>query len=126
MDQNMRELGRPIREAVPGETHGDDEMKDVDSFIQPIQNLLNEYCWGTVWGREGAPRKVYNMINFAKIIVMKRPQWIRAHLCVALNSGVTREEIREILVQVAVYHGMPAAVDSFRIARELFAELDEV
>jgi 4-carboxymuconolactone decarboxylase len=86
--------------------------------------MLNEYCWGTVWGREELPRKTRSMLNIAMIAILNRQHEFRVHLKGALTNGVSRDEIREILMQVAIYGGMPAAVDSFRIAREVFAEID--
>jgi 4-carboxymuconolactone decarboxylase len=125
MDQKTHDKGLEIRKAVLGETYVNNALKNVDSFNQPFQELLNEYCWGAVWGREELPRKTRSMLNLAMISILNRPHELRAHLKGALTNGVTREEIREILMQVAIYAGMPAAVDSFRIARELFAELDK-
>jgi 4-carboxymuconolactone decarboxylase len=125
MDQKMHDKGLSVRKAVLGETYVNNTMKNVDSFNQPFQDLLNEYCWGAVWGREELPRKSRSMINIAMISILNRPHELRAHLRGALNNGVTREEIREILMQVAIYGGMPAAVDSFRITREFFAEMDK-
>ena len=78
-----------------------------------------------MWGRDELPRKTRSMLNIAMISILNRPHELRAHLRGALNNGVTREEIREILMQVAIYAGMPAAVDSFRIAREFFGEIDK-
>lgn len=124
MDQKLRDMDRPTRNAVQGEAHADDATKDGDSFIRPLEELLNEYCWGTVWGREESPRKARNMISIAMTSVMNRPQELRGHLLVGLNNGITRDKMREILVQVALYHGTPSAFDSIRIAREVFAELD--
>jgi 4-carboxymuconolactone decarboxylase len=114
-----------VRKAVLGEAYVNHALKSVDSFNKPFQDLLNEYCWGAVWGREELPRKTRSMLNIAMISILNRPHELRAHLKGALTNGVTRDEIREILMQVAIYGGMPAAVDSFRIARELFAELDK-
>jgi 4-carboxymuconolactone decarboxylase len=125
MDQKMHDKGLEIRKAVLGETYVTNALKNVDDFNRPFQEMLNEYCWGTVWGREELPRKTRSMLNIAMISILNRPHELRAHLKGALTNGVTREEIREILMQVAIYAGMPAAVDSFRIARELFAELDK-
>jgi len=121
----MHDKGLEIRKAVLGEAYVNNALKNVDDFNQPFQELLNEYCWGTVWGREELPRKTRSMLNIAMISILNRPHELRAHLKGALTNGVTREEIREILMQVAIYGGMPAAVDSFRIAREVFAELDK-
>jgi 4-carboxymuconolactone decarboxylase len=125
MDQKMHYKGLEIRKSVLGEAYVSNALKSVDDFNRPFQEMLNEYCWGTVWGREELPRKTRSMLNIAMISILNRPHELRAHLKGALTNGVTREEIREILMQVAIYAGMPAAVDSFRIARELFAELDK-
>ena len=125
MDQKMYDKGLGVRKAVLGEAYVTNALKNVDSFNQPLQDLLNEYCWGSVWGREELPRKTRSMLNIAMISILNRPHELRAHLRGALNNGVTRDEIREILLQVAVYAGVPAAVDSFRTAREFFAELDK-
>jgi 4-carboxymuconolactone decarboxylase len=125
MDQKMHDKGLEIRKAVLGEAYVNNALKNVDSFNQPLQDLLNEYCWGALWGREGLPRKTRSMLNLAMLSVLNRPHELRAHLRGALNNGVTRDEIREVLLQVAIYAGVPAAVDSFRTAREFFAELDK-
>jgi len=125
MDQKMHDKGLAVRKAVLGEAYVNNALKNVDDFNKPFQDLLNEYCWGSVWGRDELPRKTRSMLNIAMISILNRPHELRAHLKGALTNGVTREEIREILMQVAIYAGMPAAVDSFRIARELFAELDK-
>jgi 4-carboxymuconolactone decarboxylase len=124
MDKKMHDKGLEVRKAVLGEAYVNNALKSVDDFNRPFQEMLNEYCWGTVWGREELPRKTRSMLNIAMIAILNRQHEFRAHLKGALTNGVTREEIREILMQVAIYGGMPAAVDSFRIAREVFAELD--
>ena len=124
MDQKTHDKGLDIRKAVLGEAYVSNALKNVDDFNRPFQALLNEYCWGTVWGREELPRKTRSMLNIAMISILNRPHELRAHLKGALTNGVSRDEIREILMQVAIYAGMPAAVDSFRIARELLAEID--
>jgi 4-carboxymuconolactone decarboxylase len=125
MDQKMHDKGLSVRKAVLGEAYVDNALKNVDEFNKPFQDLLNEYCWGAVWGRDELPRKTRSMLNIAMISILNRPHELRAHLRGALNNGVTREEIREILMQVAIYGGMPAAVDSFRVTREFFAEFDK-
>ena len=125
MDKAMHDKGLAVRRAVLGDAYVDNAMKSVDAFNQPMQDLLNEYCWGSVWGRDELPRKTRSMLNIAMISILNRPHELRAHLRGALTNGVTRDEIREILMQVAIYGGMPAAVDSFRIAREFFAEVDK-
>jgi len=125
MDKKTQDKGLEIRKAVLGEAYVSNALKNVDDFNQPFQELLNEYCWGTIWGREELPRKTRSMLNIAMISILNRQHELRAHLKGALTNGVTREEIREILMQVAIYAGVPAAVDSFRIAREVFAEIDK-
>jgi 4-carboxymuconolactone decarboxylase len=124
MDKKMHDKGLEVRKAVLGEAYVNNALKNVDDFNRPFQEMLNEYCWGTVWGREELPRKTRSMLNIAMIAILNRQHEVRAHLKGALTNGVTREEIREILMQVAIYGGMPAAVDSFRIAREVFSEID--
>ncbi|RQH11306.1 carboxymuconolactone decarboxylase family protein [Bradyrhizobium sp. RP6] len=124
MDKKMHDKGLEVRKAVLGEAYVNNALKNVDDFNRPFQEMLNEYCWGTVWGREELPRKTRSMLNIAMIAILNRQHEFRAHLKGALTNGVTREEIREILMQVAIYGGMPAAVDSFRIAREVFADID--
>ena len=125
MDQKMHDKGLAVRKAVLGEAYVNNALKNVDEFNKPFQELLNEYCWGAVWGREELPRKTRSMINIAMISILNRPHELRAHFRGALNNGVTRDEIREILMQVAIYGGMPAAVDSFRVSREFFTEIDK-
>ena len=125
MDQKTHDKGLEIRKEVLGEAYVSNALKNVDSFNQPFQELLNEYCWGSVWGREELPRKTRSMLNIAMISILNRPHELRTHIKGALTNGVTKDEIREILMQVAIYAGMPAAVDSFRLAREVFAEIDK-
>ena len=125
MDKKMHDKGLEVRKAVLGEAYVNNALKNVDDFNRPFQEMLNEYCWGTVWGREELPRKTRSMLNIAMIAILNRQHEFRAHLKGALTNGVSRDEIREILMQVAIYGGMPAAVDSFRIAREFFAEMDK-
>ena len=117
--------GRRIRGQVLGEEYVAKALADADEFSAPLQDLVTEYCWGAVWGREELALKTRSMLNLAMIAVLNRPHELRTHIRGALNNGVTREEIREVFLQVAVYAGMPAAVDSFRIAREVFAQLDD-
>ena len=122
MDQKMWDKGLGIRKAVLGEAYVANAMKNVDSFNAPFQDLLNEYCWGTVWGREELPRKTRSMLNIAMISILNRPHELKAHIKGALTNGVSKKEICEVFLQVAIYAGVPCAVDSFRIAREVFAQ----
>ena len=124
MADNTFDKGLEIRTAVLGAEYVNRALADADSFTKPFQDLVTEYCWGAVWGREELPRKTRSMLTLAMIAVLNRPRELRTHIRAALANGVTRDEIREIFMQVAIYAGIPAAVDSFRIAREVFAELD--
>jgi 4-carboxymuconolactone decarboxylase len=89
-----------------------------------MQDLTTEYCWGYVWGREGLDKKTRSLLTLAMISALNRPHELRLHVAGALRNGVTREEIREVFMQVAIYCGVPAGVDSFRAAREVFAQID--
>ncbi len=124
MDQATYDKGRQIRAAVLGEEYVANAERSADEFSKPLQDLLTEYCWGAVWGRDELPLKTRSMLNLAMISVLNRPHELKTHVRGALTNGVTREEIREVLLQVAIYAGAPAAVDGFRIAREVFAELE--
>ena len=125
MDKAIYDKGLAVRRAVLGDEYVNAALKSVDDFNQPLQDMLNEYCWGAVWGREGLPRKTRSMLNLAMISVLNRPHELRAHIRGALRNGVSRAEISEIFLQVMIYGGAPAGVDSFRTAREVFAELDK-
>lgn len=125
MDRETYQRGLEVRSAVLGAEYVKKALAEADDFTKPLQDFVTEYCWGAVWGREELPRKTRSMLNLAMIAVLNRPNELRTHLKGALTNGVSREEIREVFLQVAIYAGMPAAVDSFRIAREVFAELEE-
>jgi 4-carboxymuconolactone decarboxylase len=122
MDKKTYDRGLEIRKAVLGTDYVDNALKTADAFSQPMQDLVTEYCWGAVWGREGLPRKTRSMLNLAMLSILNRPHELKAHLRGALTNGVSKAEITEIFLQVAIYNGVPAAVDSFRIAREVFAQ----
>ncbi|MGE3144959.1 MAG: carboxymuconolactone decarboxylase family protein [Pseudorhodoplanes sp.] len=124
MDKAMYERGLAIRTAVLGKDYVDAAIKGADDFNKPMQDLVTEYCWGAVWGREGLPRKTRSMLNLAMISILNRPHELRAHIRGALTNGVTKAEIAEVFLQVAIYAGVPAAIDSFRLAREVFKEMD--
>lgn len=124
MDPQTYERGRQIRTTVLGADYVQRAAANADDFSQPLQDLVTEYCWGAVWGRDGLPLKTRSMLNLAMIAVLNRPQELATHIRGALNNGVTRDEIREIFLQVGVYAGIPAAVDSFRVAKTAFAELE--
>ena len=125
MDKERYDRGLEIRMAVLGAEYVEKSLKSADDFNRPMQELSTEYCWGAVWGREGLTRKERSLINLAMISALNRPNELKIHVQGAIRNGVTREEIREVLLQVAIYCGVPAGMDSFRIAREALAALDE-
>ena len=124
MDKAMYEKGLAVRRAVMGDKFVDAALNSADDFSKPSQDLVTEYCWGAVWGREGLARRDRSMINLAMISILNRPTELKGHIRGALTNGLTREEICEVLLQVMVYAGAPAGMDSFRIAKEVFKELD--
>jgi 4-carboxymuconolactone decarboxylase len=124
MDKAMFDKGMEIRRAVLGDSYVDRAVASMNEFNQPLQELVTQYCWGEVWGRDGISKRDRSMINLAMISILNRPHELKAHLRGALTNGLTKAEIREVLLQVAIYAGVPAAVDSFRIANETFAEID--
>jgi 4-carboxymuconolactone decarboxylase len=124
MSKEVLERGLEIRKAVLGREYVENSYNSADDFNRPLQELVTEYCWGAVWGREELPRKTRSMLNLAMLSALNRPHELKMHIKGALTNGVTREEIREIFLQVGIYCGMPAAIDAFRTAREVLAEID--
>jgi len=124
MDQATYERGLQIRSDVLGKDYVENAIRNADDFNRPLQELVTEYCWGAVWGRQGLDRRTRSFLNLAMLSALNRPHELKMHLKGALNNGLTREEICEVFLQVAIYCGVPAAVDSFRTAREVFAEID--
>ena len=118
------EEGLAVRREVLGEAYVDRSLAMADDFNRPIQELSTEYCWGAVWSRPGLSRRDRSLLNVGMISALNRPHELKLHVKAALTNGLSREEIREALLQVAVYCGMPAGLDSTRIAREAFAEVD--
>jgi 4-carboxymuconolactone decarboxylase len=123
MDKAMFEKGLSIRREVLGADFVDKAIASADDFNRPLQELVTQYCWGEVWGRPGLDRKTRSIINLAMLSALNRPHEVKMHVKGALNNGLTKDDIKEVFLQVAIYCGVPAAVDSFRIAREVFQEL---
>jgi 4-carboxymuconolactone decarboxylase len=122
MTNEVFERGLEIRKSILGAEFVENSFKTADDFNLPMQELTTEYCWGAIWGRDGLPRKTRSLLNLAMISALNRPHELKMHLKGALKNGVSKDEIREVFLQVAVYCGIPAGVDAFRIAREVFAE----
>jgi len=119
---DLFEKGLEVRRAVLGKEYVDKSISDADDFTQPLQELVTEYCWGSIWTRPGLPRKTRSLINLAMLTALNRPHEVKLHLRGALNNGCSKEEIMEVFLQTAIYCGVPAAVDSFRTAKEFFQE----
>ena len=119
----MYEKGLAIRRDVLGKEFVDHAISSADDFNRPLQELVTQYCWGEIWGRPGLDRKTRSLLNLAMLSALNRPHEIKMHVRGALKNGVTKEEIKEVFLQVAIYCGVPAAVDSFRVAREVFKEI---
>ena len=124
MGQDRFDKGLALRKQVLGADYVEKSMASADDFSRPMQELSTEYCWCYVWTRPGLQLRERSLINLSMISALNRPHELKLHVKAALNNGLTREEIREVLLQVAVYCGVPAGIDSTRIAREAFAELD--
>lgn len=123
MNNELFETGLKTRRDVLGDAYVDASIKSADEFSLPMQELVSQYCWGDVWNRPGLDRKTRSILNLAMLTALNRPHELRLHIRGAINNGVTKDEIREIFLQAAVYCGVPAGVDSFRNAREVFKEM---
>jgi len=124
MASELFEKGLVVRKEVLGKEYVEKSIKGADDFAMAMQEYATEACWGMIWTRPGLPRKTRSLINIAMITALNRPHELKLHVKAAFNNGVTKDEIKEVLLQAACYAGVPAGVDSFRIAREAFAEMD--
>jgi len=117
-ESQMFKLGFENRKAVLGAEHVEKSWAAADDFNRPMQELVTEYCWGAVWGRDDLPRKTRSLLNIAMLTALNRPHELKVHVAGTLRNGGTVEEIRGVLLQAAIYCGVPAALDSFRVASE--------
>ena len=122
--QDRFEAGMAIRKRVLGEAHVQRSLDNVTEFSRPIQELVTEYCWGAVWTRDGLELRHRSMINLAMLTVLNRGHELGVHVRGAVTNGVTKSEIQEILMQAAIYAGVPASLESFRIAEETLTALE--
>ena len=114
MDQKLYDKGMELRRAVMGKAYVDRALAaNEDDIGKPIQDFITEHGWGAVWGREGLDRKTRSMLNLAMLAILNRPHELRGHVRGAITNGVTKEEIREILLHAVLYYGLPAAADSW-------------
>jgi 4-carboxymuconolactone decarboxylase len=125
MDKQLRDNGLAVRKEVLGAEYVEKSFKSADEFNLPFQELVTEYCWGAIWTRPGLDRKSRSILNLGMLTALNRSHELKLHIRGALNNGLTRDEIREVFLQTAIYCGVPAGVEAFRCAREVFAELDK-
>lgn len=123
MNKELFDQGLKTRREVLGAEYVDAAIKNADDFNLPMQELVTQYCWGDVWNRPGLDRRSRSLLNLAMITALNRPHELKLHVRGALNNGLTKDEIREVFLQTAIYCGVPAAIDSFRVAREVFKEM---
>jgi 4-carboxymuconolactone decarboxylase len=125
MVKELWDKGLAVRKEVLGKEYVERNVKAADDFSMPMQEYATEACWGWLWTRPQFPRKTRSLINLAMLSALNRPHEFKVHVKGALTNGCSREEIREVLLQVAVYCGVPAGVEAFRLAREAMKEVDE-
>jgi 4-carboxymuconolactone decarboxylase len=125
VDKKIYDAGMAVRRQVLGADYVDRAMASADQFTRVLYDFVTEWCWGAIWTRPGLPRKTRSLINLAMLTALNRPHEIKLHVQGALNNGVTREEMSEVFLQAGVYAGVPAAVDAFRAAKEVFDTIDK-
>lgn len=123
MDEHQRyQQGMKTRREVLGDAHVDNALKQRSDFNEAFQNLITRYAWGEIWSRPGLPRETRSMMTLAMMVALNRTDELKMHLRAALRIGLTREQIQEVLLQTAIYCGVPAANSAFHAAEEVFAE----
>lgn len=123
-DRHRHEQGMRMRRAVLGDAHVDATLKDRHEFTEAFQDFITRYAWGEIWSRPGLPKKTRSLLTLAMMVALNRPEEFKMHLRAAINVGVTASQIEEVLLQTAVYCGVPAANSAFHLAMEVFAEED--
>ena len=123
MDRETYDKGLAIRSAVLGEAYVNRALADADDFTKPLQDLVTEYCWGAVWSRDGLDLRTRSLLNLVMLTALNRLHEFGVHVRGAVNNGCSRDEIREALLQTAVYCGAPAALESFRVAERILTEM---
>ncbi|KVD46829.1 hypothetical protein WS61_10050 [Burkholderia sp. ABCPW 11] len=124
-DNPQFKKGLEVRRAVLGAEYVDKSVNEVEDFMKPMQKMTTEWCWGEIWTRPQIDRRTRSMINIAMLTALNRPNEVALHVKGAVNNGVTAEEIQEVLLQACIYCGVPAALDSFKIANEVLKKLGQ-
>ena len=119
MNREKYEKGMAVRRAVLGDDYVDKAMASATDFTKPLQDLVTENCWGEIWAREAIPKRTRSLVTIAILAALKAPAEIKLHVRGALRNGCTVEEIQDVLLQAAVYCGVPAGIDAFRAAKEV-------
>lgn len=126
MDERKRyDEGMKTRRSVLGDAHVDRTLKNRTKFNEPFQELITRYAWGEIWNRPGLPKKTRSLVTLAMLVALHREEEFRMHVKAAHAMGVSREEIQELLLQAAIYCGVPAANSAFHAAEEVFLSLDK-
>ena len=123
-DEDRYEAGLDVRRAVLGSAHVDRSLANRTDLTEEFQNFITRYAWGEIWTREGLPRHTRSLLTIAMMVALNRSEELALHLRAAKNNGVTREQIKEVLLQTAIYCGVPAANSAFHLADKLFREDD--
>lgn len=123
-DQQRYEAGMTVRRAVLGDAHVDRSIENRTEVTEEFQNLITRYAWGEIWTRDGLPRHTRSLLTIAMMVALNRGEEMALHLRAARNNGVTRDEIKEVLLQTAIYCGVPAANSAFHLADSIFSEQD--
>ena len=126
MDESERfESGMKVRRAVLGDAHVDRTLARRTAFNEEFQNLITRHAWGEIWTRPGLPRHTRSLLTLAMMVALNRADEFKLHVRAAFNNGVTREQIKEVLLQTAIYCGVPAANSAFHLTEEVFSQLDK-
>ena len=121
-ETEMFKKGLAVRREVLGPAYVDKSIADADEFMRPFQQMVTEWCWGEIWTNDDLPRKTRSIINLAMLTALNRKDEVRLHVRGALRNGLTKKEIGAVLLQTAIYCGVPAALESFKVAREVIKE----
>ena len=124
-NQTLFDQGLATRRAVLGAEYVDASIRNATDFNIDMQELVTQYCWGDVWNRPGLDRRTRSFLNLAMITALNRPHELKLHVRGAINNGLSQDEIKEVFLQAAIYCGVPAAIDSFRVASEVFKEMGQ-
>jgi 4-carboxymuconolactone decarboxylase len=123
MNQELFDKGLQVRREVLGADYVDAAIRNADDFTMELQQHVTQYCWGDFWNRPGLDRRTRRFLNLGMITALNRPHELKLHVRGAINNGLTKDEIKEVFLQSAIYCGVPAAIDAFRTAREVFKEM---